>query len=75
MAKQQLGPGAPVRHRKHHNLTGKVLQASQTPGMLRVQWDNNKLAFQLLGWLALYQRTEDIELRPAQDDIDALFLP
>lgn len=63
----KLGPGAKIRHRRHHELTGQIKHLEmREPGVpsaipYNVVWDDNERAFDLLGWFWIYQGDGSVE--------------
>lgn len=71
-----LGPGARVRHKRHPELTGRVERfEAHSPGRLSmipltVYWEQED-AGKKLGWFAIYQSPESLELL-VEADADGL---
>ncbi len=61
-----LPRGCKVRHKNHPKLTGVIRAHEFCEGKYSalpytVEWDNSTLSHELLGWLPLWPRLENIE--------------
>lgn len=70
-----LEVGTRIQHRRHPELSGRIQALEYQLGgevsaiPYNIQWDNNDLAYDLLGYFFIYASDESIEVEQEPDEL------